>query len=415
MNYLTSWRAGLSAFRNARVSRADVSGAFADVGLLIPLEASLVAVNGLNATSTLLGVGIMYLLAGWYFRIPMPVQPLKALAAISIANQLDGDVIAAGALLMTGSLVVLAATGGIDRLYRIVPVAVIRGIQLGLAYILVKGAITMLGRPVTPGGTELALDFDTFNVPLMLALAPVVLIAMVVLIKKPVFPASLAVLAVGAVVGIAAGAGELGSLRPGPQPIAFGFPGGSDFMLAATVLLAAQLPLTIANSVISTADAGAAYFPEQRRRLTPRRLSLSIAAGNVWAGLAGGLPMCHGSGGLTAHYSFGARRPLSTAIAGVTFIAIAVLFGHAGLSLRHIIPLPFFGLLLLFVGIQHARLALQVPDPSDLPFVALAGVLAVVFDGNLAYAGTVTLAAYWLVRGYIRVWPRLAGRGVLLP
>src|SRR3990172_6177819 len=133
MNYLTSWRAGLWAFRKARVSRADVSGAFADVGLLIPLEASLVAVNGLNATSTLLGVGIMYLLAGWYFRIPMPVQPLKALAAIAIANQLDGDVIAAGALLMTGSLVVLAATGAIDRLYRIVPVAVIRGIQLGLA------------------------------------------------------------------------------------------------------------------------------------------------------------------------------------------------------------------------------------------------------------------------------------------
>src|SRR3989304_999009 len=95
-----------------KLTRPEISGAFADLGLLIPLEAALIAVNGLNPTSTLLGVGIVYIAAGWYFRLPMPVQPLKALAAIAIARELAPDVIAAGALLMSASLVILAARGG---------------------------------------------------------------------------------------------------------------------------------------------------------------------------------------------------------------------------------------------------------------------------------------------------------------
>ncbi len=171
------------------------------------------------------------------------------------------------------------------------------------------------------------------------------------------------------------------------------------------MLLTAQLPLTLANSVISTADAAQRYFPREAGRVTPRRLSLSIAAANVWAGLAGGLPACHGSGGLTAHYSMGARCPRSTAITGVTLIVIALALGNAGLAIRHLVPMPFFGLLLLFVAVQHARLALDVQSAYDIPFVILAGALAVVLDGNLAYAGGVTLLMWYATRAMLHVWP----------
>jgi MFS superfamily sulfate permease-like transporter len=397
------------ALHRTRVTRPDLSGAFADLGLLIPLEASLIAINGLNPTSTLLGAGLMYIAAGWYFRLPMPVQPLKALAAIAIAEQLSPDVIAAGALLMSLSLGVLALTGTVDRLYRVVPVAVIRGIQMGLAYILVRGAVVMLAKPLSDDTGAAGFALGSVDLPLMLALAPLALLAMVVLVKKPVVPASVAVLACGVIVGLILGADGLRGVRFGPEPIGFASPGRADFATAAAVLLTAQLPLTLANSVVATADAAKSYFPVQGPRATPRRLSLSIALGNLWAGAFGGLPVCHGSGGLTAHYSMGARRPLSTAITGVTLIAVALLFGNAGLAIRHIVPLPFFGLLLLFVGIQHARLALNVQGAADLPYVALAGSLAVVFDGNLAYAGAITLAVYWIAHGYVRLWPRVTG------
>ena len=384
--------------RRLAITRPELSGAFADLGLLIPLEASLIAINGLNPTSTLLGVGIFYVAAGWYFRIPMPVQPLKALAALAIAERLSPDVIAAGALLMSLSLAFLAVTGLIDRLYRIIPTAIVRGTQLGLAYILIRGAVRMLERPLTPGAPTASLAYGSIDVPVMLALAPIVLLGMFVLVKKPLVPASIAVLVCGVAVGLALNPDALAGLRFGPERVALRAPELNAFSTAAALLLTAQLPLTIANSVVATADTAAAYFPGSSARVTPRRLSLSIALGNLWAGFAGGLPVCHGSGGLTAHYSFGARRPLSTAITGLTLIAVALMFGHAVLVVRHVVPLPFFGLLLLFVGIQHARLAMDIQGTLDRGFVVLTGVLAVVFDGNLAYAAIAAMAAYWLVR-----------------
>ena len=387
-----------------KVPRSEISGAFADLGLLIPLEAALIAVNGLNPTSTLLGIGVIYIAAGWYFGLPMPVQPLKALAAIAIARELAPDVIAAGALLMSLSLVFLAVTGLIDRLYAIVPTPVIRGVQLGLAYVLIRGAIRMLDKPLSADAAQASVDLVVGSVPLMLALAPLALLALLLMVKRPLVPASLAVLAVGVGVGLYLGRWEGGGTL-GPSAFSMGFPGGEAFATAAAVLLTAQLPLTVANSVIATRDAARHYFPDQAQKVTPRRLSLSIALGNLWAGLFGGLPSCHGSGGLTAHYSLGARTPLATTILGVTLIVVALAFGTLAQSTRTLIPLPFFGILLLYVGIQHIALAANVERRSDLAFVGLAGVLTAVFDGNLAYTAGVTLAVYWATQWAMRLGP----------
>jgi len=387
-----------------KLTRSEISGAFADLGVLIPLEAALVAVNGLNPTSTLLGVGIVYIAAGWYFRLPMPVQPLKALAAIAIARELSPDVIAAGALLMSLSLVVLAVSGAMDRVYAIVPIPVVRGIQLGLAYVLIRGAFSMLEKPLSPSVPQMTLSIGDVAVPVMLALAPLFLLGVALLVKKPIVPASLAVLAAGIGVGLYLGRWHGASVL-GPAPVTPGVPGVGAFGTAAAVLLTAQLPLTIANSVIATADASRTYFPDQAERVTPRRLSLSIALSNLWAGLFGGLPTCHGSGGLTAHYKMGARSPLATTLLGIILIAAAIVFGSAAQSVRTVVPLPFFGVLLLFVGVQHASLALNVERRSDLAYVGLAGVLALLFDGNLAYAGALTLCAYWAMQGLQRLAP----------
>lgn len=389
-------------------ARSEWSGAFADLGVLIPLEASLIAINGLNATSTLLGIGIMYVVAGRYFGIPMPVQPLKALAAIAVAQQLAPDVIAAAALLMAFSLAVLGATGAIDVIYRHVPLIVVRGIQIGLAYVLIRGAVSLMERPLATGIEAPAVDVGAWTVPAMLLLAPVGVILLVVLVRRPIVPASAAILAVGIIIGISLRPSSVSTVGLGPQALDFGVPSIAAFGTALTVLFAAQLPLTIANSVVATTDAARNYFPAQAHRVTPRRLCFTISVGNVWAGVAGGLPMCHGSGGVTAHHSLGARTPASTAIIGIALIVVALAFGSTGLALRHIVPLPFFGLLLLFVGLQHAKLALNVPQRRDLIFVGFAAVTTAALDGNLAFAAGATYVAYQLVQGWSWARPRLA-------
>jgi MFS superfamily sulfate permease-like transporter len=111
---------------------------------------------------------------------------------------------------------------------------------------------------------------------------------------------------------------------------------------------------------------------------------------------------------MTAHYMMGARTPASTALLGAVLVAAALLFGGAAQSIRTLVPLPFFGILLLFVGVQHAALAMQVRR-SELAYVLLAGVLAVLFDGNLAYAAALTLGAYWALEGFQRVVLRTSG------
>jgi len=387
------------------LSRSEISGAFADLGLLIPLEAALIAVNGLNPTSTLLGVGILYIAAGWYFGLPMPVQPLKALAAIAIAEQLSPDVIAAGALLMSLSLGVLAVTGLIDRLYAIVPTVVVRGIQLGLAYVLIRGALRLLDDPIAADAAQPALSALGVSVRLMVIVAPLALLAIALLVRRPTIPASVAVLVAGVAAGLVFGRWH-GGAALGPVSMSVGFPGADSFATAAAVLLTAQLPLTLANSVIATADGVRHYFPNRVDRATPRRISLSIVVGNLWAGFFGGLPVCHGSGGLTAHYRLGARTAKATALLGVILIVLAIVFGAATQSVRTLIPMPFFGILLLFVGIQHVSLAANVEKRRDLLFVGLTGVLTALFDGNLAYAGGVTLAVYWALQA--GRWLRLA-------
>jgi MFS superfamily sulfate permease-like transporter len=386
-----------------KLTRSEISGAFADLGLLVPLEAALIAINGLNPTSTLLGVGIVYIVAGWFFDLPMPVQPLKALAAIAIARELSPDVIAAGALLMSLSLALLAFTGLIDRLYAVVPQPVVRGIQLGLAYVLIRGAFELMAKPLSPSDPAPQVAFGDLSVPAMIVLAPAVVALILFLVRTPLVPASLAVLATGVGVGLYLGRWD-GAAAFGPAPMAVNVPNAEAFGTAAAVLLTAQLPLTLANSVISTADASKRYFP-QAAKATPRNLSISIALGNIWAGFFGGLPVCHGSGGLTAHYRLGARTPAATALLGVVLIVIALGFGQGAQSIRTLVPLPFFGMLLLFVGIQHIVLALGVEKRSDLAFVGLAGVLAVALDGNLAYVAALTLAACWATRALERFLP----------
>ncbi len=80
-----------------------------------------------------------------------------------------------------------------------------------------------------------------------------------------------------------------------------------DVILA---LILPQIVLTLANSVIATQDVAKRYFKEQASQVTADRLLYSIGFGNILTSLIGGLPFCHGAGGLTAHVK-GGSTPVS--------------------------------------------------------------------------------------------------------
>jgi SulP family sulfate permease len=211
---------------------------------------------------------------------------------------------------------------------------------------------------------------------------------------RPLLPAGAVVAAVGVAVGLAL-EGDGVRFSVGPAPVGFMWPEAGDFSKAFVVLVIPQLPLTLTNAVIATVDTARSYFGEDARRVTPVRTSLSMVAGNLWAGLAGGLPMCHGSGGLTAHYRMGARSPVSTTITGALLVTVALLFGSSALEVRSLVPYAVLGALLLYVGVQHLLLGLKVKDPRHLAVVAVVGAVAAAPFGNLATGAGAGMLASW--------------------
>ena len=355
-----------------RFNRHELAGGLGDAGLFIPIAIALITLNGLTATAVFGIAGLTYIGTALVFRVPIPVQPLKAFAAAAIALKLDASVIAAGGLLMSAAMAVLAVTGLATTLARRFPVVLVRGIQASVALLLVKAAVTLAQKGNWPGLAPVSRD-----VGIAMAAGACLLLFMT---AKGRIPGTLLVLIAGTVAGLAiSGVPHLGF---GPEAPALSLPSGHDFGVALTSLVLAQLPLTFGNAIVATTDAERRYFGERARRVQPARLAASIGIANLVSGLLHGAPLCHGAGGVTAHRRLGARSAGSTILAGGIYLAAALAFGASIPAAAHaILPGALAGML-LYVAIQHALLAAELPELADRVVAASVGLITL-WSGNL--------------------------------
>jgi sulfate permease, SulP family len=366
-----------------RVDRHELAGGLGDAGLFVPIAVALIAVNGLNATAVFAGGGLVYIATALYFRVPIPVQPLKAFGAAAIALNLEADVIAAGALLMSVAMVALALTGLAGWLAERFPLVLIRGIQASVALLLCKAGVELAER-----GNWDGLPAVSRTAGLLTAAAAC---AALFLLRRRSIPGSLLVLGAGVAAGLAVG-GEVPDAAVGPQAVGLSLPDATAFGTALTTLVLAQLPLTFGNAVVATADAERSYFGERAERARPNRLAASIGAANLLAGLSHGLPLCHGAGGVTAHVKLGARTAGATLSVGALYLALALLFGATlPAVLELFLPGALAGML-LFVAIQHGLLAAQL-DRLDERVIAAGVGLVTLLSGNLGVGFLAGVAA----------------------
>ncbi|MBI5575218.1 MAG: sulfate permease [Deltaproteobacteria bacterium] len=367
----------------------EISGSLGDLATFLPLAIGLIVVNGVNATSLFLSAGFAYIAAGLYYGLPMPVQPLKATSAIAIAMAVGPEEISAAAFSM-GVLFLLLSLFDLKRIFgRIFTRPVVRGIQLGLGILLVKSG----WKAVFGGGGHAIAGMA--GSPVLYGVAVAVVCAGIILLsrKSRRYPAALVVTVFGLLLGLlerpfsGASSLSLGWIRP-----EWSIPLGADIYTVLVVLLLPQIPLTFANSVAATAETSRRYFGEDARRVTIRSLAASLGGANLLAGLIGGMPVCHGSGGLTAHYRFGARGGGANLFIGGLFIALALLFGRSIPDLFGLLPLSILGVLLIYVGFEHALLIADVlEDSRELAVTASIGLITLV-TGNLAIAFMVGIA-----------------------
>ena len=186
-----------------------------------------------------------------------------------------------------------------------------------------------------------------------------------------------------------------------PKLLPYGWPSGADFSFALLVLVLPQIPMTLGNAVIANADLSIQYFPEDGRRVTYRALCISMALANLLSFCLGGMPMCHGAGGLASRYRFGARTAGSNLIIGAIFVMMALFLGVHSLAIIYTLPMAALGVLLIFAGAQLTLTLLDMQTRKDL-FVPIL-VLGITLASNLA-AGFITGIAV----AYLLKWKRLS-------
>jgi sulfate permease, SulP family len=368
-----------------KFDRREFAGAVADVGVLVPIAVALIVGNGLSATAVLLPAGLLYVTGALVYRLPVPVQPLKAFGAIAIAKGLGSDEIAAGALLMGVIFIVLGRLGLLDLAARGIPRALIRGVQLTVGLLFLKIASALVTDP-PKAFAEHALD------PAAAAALAACVLGLALALKR--HSISLALVAAGVVAMVVLEADEL-SL--GPSAVAVPSLDGDVLLTALTVLVVPQLPLSFANSCLATADAARVYFAERGLRVQPGRLATTFGSANLLAGSISGMPVCHGAGGLTAHYAFGARTGGAPLVMGIALVALAGGLGAALAPLLAAFPLPILAGLLASAGVLHIGLLRDLRGGYEWMLALVVG--AVGFQLNLTIALVLGLAAWWLPRG----------------
>ena len=313
----------------------DATGAVADLGIFVPLTAALVLVNGLSAGMVLVVAGLLLITAGIRFGIPFPVQPLKALTAVAVARELPAEVIAAAGLTIGVILLLVSAGGLADRIARFFSATTVRALQCGVGVLLVISAV------------RLAVD------------------------PPAVFSAA---------------APSAPSLLSMQVPA---LPGAAAFVTAFVLLVIPQLPLTFGNAVVAVTDVARRSFGDAGAGVTPSRVCRTAGAGNVAAALLGGMPMCHGSSGLTAHYRLGARTGWMNVGLGTAFIGIGIAFGDQAPAVLGQLPPLVLAVLLGYAGVRHALL---VADLRGVRLgLAVAAGLAGAALGNLAVSMVVVM------------------------
>lgn len=331
----------------------EISGALGDLGTLLPLMLGVITVAGLAPLPVVMGFGLAYIATAFIYRLPIPVQPMKAVAAVLLTTGATTASVAASGVMIGAIFLMLGITGWIDRLGRLVPQSVLAGLQLGLGAALGSVAFGLIA------------DDPLIGIACIAVLAG--------FLRLPRVPAALAAIILMVVLGLITGsAGLEAPARAGFSLGAIGFPNMAELEQATFILALPQFSLTLTNAILLTALVAGDAFGARAANVTPKRLSCTTGLMNLLLTPFGALPMCHGAGGVVAHHRFGAQSGGAPLMLGVLLVVLALLPGGIGFQLLALLPAAGLGALLLFAAIELA-LSRRLFDarPSCRPVIAV--------------------------------------------
>ncbi len=377
---------GISMARTKnRYNQMEWAGAFGDLGTLIPFVVAYITIVKVDPLGLLFMFGICLAAVGFYYRTPIPVQPMKAIGAAAIAGGISPAALF-GSGLTTGIFWFLAGTtGAIRPIAKLATKPVVRGIMLGLGLsFMVDGVNRMKTAPV---------------------LAGIALVVTYLLLTNPKIPAMFVLLVIGVVSAVVMNPQLLEEL--GKIHIAFRLPEFSlhtmtwnDIAVGTLLFTIPQIPLTLGNAVIAITAENNELFPD--RKVTEKKIAISQGIMNLVAPLFGGVPMCHGAGGMAGHVRFGAKTGGALVILGIIMIFVALFLSDSVSIIFKIFPNAILGVILFFAGSELAIVVRDIGDRKSDFYVMLIVAAFAMWNMGAAFLVGVILDNS-LRRGWIKI------------
>lgn len=365
-----------------RFDLAELSGAFGDLGTLIPFIVAYVSFLKMDPTGILLGFGMTLVVVGFVYRTPFPVQPMKAIGTAAITQTAGAVVltpaVVAGAGIATAFFwLLLAVTGLARRLSLLIPKPVLIGIVMGLGFSFMREGIVMMEKNWILAASLMSLTLYLLSrsrIPAMLILLLIGMIAAI--IEQPALADSLAMIKP-----------EFGLPAVAWQSVSI-----NDFWTGALLLALPQLPLTFGNALMAITEENNRLFPD--RPVSEREVAFSTGLMNLWSSAIGGIPMCHGAGGMAGHVKFGAHTGGASIMLGTLLIVLALFFGGSMMTIFQIFPPAVLGIILFLAGAELALGGRPHDQERGGRFIVLTTAAfamwnvgaAVVFGALLSYA-----------------------------
>lgn len=368
------------SYKDFEFNLRELAGSMGDFGTLFPLAIGLIVVCGMNPAALFVMIGLTNIATGLIYRLPMPVEPKKVVSVAAIAQGWTAATVAASGLGLGLLWLALTATGLMRRLAAITPIYLVRGIQLALGALLALQAVRMMAPDPWLG---------------------LIAVALVLLLRENRYaPAALVLVGLGVVLMLVRG-DLAGQVSVGVTLPRFALPAWSDVWRGMVLAGFAQIPLTITNAVIATAAMIRELFPD--KAVSEERLMVNMGVMNIASSLFGGMPLCHGSGGLAGQYYFGARTGGTNIIEGVIEIALGIFLGQSLANVLAAFPMALIGGMMLMVGLQFV---IPVIKLRGWPLGIAVGTTVVSVATNMAVGfaaglGATALARWLATRGFL--------------
>ena len=362
-------------FLGNEYNRNELAGAFGDLGTFIPFVAAYITLNKMDPLGILVAFGVFKIFVGQYFKTPFPVQPMKAIGGMAIAHPeaiTQGMIWGAG-IFTAAFWLVMGLTGAVSWLHKITAKPIIRGIMLGLGLSFVLEGVKMMGdQPVV---------------------AVIAVAGTFFLLSRERIPAMLVLLAFGMGVALISNPSlwnELTQISTGLRipEIYLGRITWHDLIAGTLILGLPQAPLTLGNAIIGTAEENNELFPDRPAKV--KTIAVDHGIMNIFSTAIGGIPLCHGAGGMAGHVRFGARTGGALVILGIIVLILGLFFSDSVATIFKFFPPAILGVILFFTGLELASITRDIGNQrSDVYIMLVVAGLAMWNMGAAYLAGLI--------------------------